>query len=77
MRHKIKYVLLILSMAIFLNGCNTKAGDIEQNDNIQGGIEMKFDQLDLPVQGEEIAVIKTNHGDIKIRLFPEIAPKAV
>lgn len=34
-------------------------------------------QLELPREGEEIAVIKTNLGDIKIRLFEEIAPKAV
>lgn len=34
-------------------------------------------QLDMPSKGEKIAVMKTNMGDIKIRLFPEIAPKAV
>lgn len=34
-------------------------------------------QLDLPDVGEEIAVITTNVGVIKVRFFPEIAPKAV
>ena len=34
-------------------------------------------QLKKPEQNEEIAIIKTNHGDIKLRLFPEVAPKAV
>ncbi len=34
-------------------------------------------QTDSPVSGEEIAVIKTSMGDIKIRLFPDAAPKAV
>ena len=29
------------------------------------------------VDGETIAVIKTNKGDIKVRFFPEEAPKAV
>jgi peptidyl-prolyl cis-trans isomerase B (cyclophilin B) len=38
---------------------------------------MALNQLELPAKGEEIAVITTNYGDIKIRLFPEIAPKAV
>lgn len=38
---------------------------------------MRLEQLNLPEQGEEIAIMKTNHGDIKIRLFPKIAPKAV
>ena len=30
-----------------------------------------------PAAGEEIAVIKTNMGDIYVRFFPEVAPKAV
>nr|WP_300001882.1 peptidylprolyl isomerase [Tissierella sp.] len=38
---------------------------------------MNLDQLKKPEAGEEIAVVKTNHGDIKIRLFPEAAPKTV
>ena len=36
-----------------------------------------MDQLKLPKDGEEIVVIKTNLGEIKLRLFEEIAPKAV
>lgn len=36
-----------------------------------------MEQLNLPKKGEEIAVIKTNLGDIKLRLFQEVAPKAV
>ncbi|MBQ6570010.1 MAG: peptidylprolyl isomerase [Clostridia bacterium] len=35
------------------------------------------DQLNLPAEGEEIAVLRTNHGDIYIRLFPNEAPKTV
>lgn len=34
-------------------------------------------QLDPPAQGEEIAVMHTTMGDIKIKFFPEAAPKAV
>lgn len=36
-----------------------------------------FKQLEYPEEGEEIAVIKTSIGDIKIRLFPDAAPLAV
>ncbi|KXO14780.1 peptidyl-prolyl cis-trans isomerase, cyclophilin-type [Clostridiales bacterium KA00134] len=36
-----------------------------------------LEQIKTPEKGEEIAILKTNHGDIKIRLFPDIAPKAV
>ncbi|WP_246566253.1 peptidylprolyl isomerase [Tissierella simiarum] len=38
---------------------------------------MELNQLQPPNQGEEIAVITTNYGDVKIKFFPEIAPKAV
>lgn len=36
-----------------------------------------MEQLNLPKQGEEIAVIKTNLGEIKLRLFENAAPKTV
>ena len=34
-------------------------------------------QLEKPSDGEDIAVIETSMGTVKIRLFPEAAPKAV
>ena len=34
-------------------------------------------QFDLPEEGEEIAIIRTESGDMYVRLFPEQAPKAV
>ncbi len=34
-------------------------------------------QLDPPAKGEEIAVLETSLGTVKIRLFPDAAPKAV
>ena len=36
-----------------------------------------FPQLDEPAKGEEIVVISTSMGDIKIKLCPDEAPKAV
>ena len=36
-----------------------------------------INQLDKPLSGETIATMKTNMGDIKIRLFAELAPKTV
>ena len=35
------------------------------------------DQLQLPQKGEQIAVLQTNYGTIKIRLFPKEAPETV
>lgn len=36
-----------------------------------------FNQLAAPSTGEQIAVIKTNKGTIKMRLFPQYAPENV
>lgn len=36
-----------------------------------------INQLDRPLSGETVATMKTNMGDIKIRLFAELAPKTV
>jgi len=38
---------------------------------------MEINQMDMPEIGEEIAIIKTNMGDIYIRLFKRDAPDAV
>ena len=34
-------------------------------------------QLSMPQKGDTLAVMHTNMGDIKIKLFPEKAPKTV
>lgn len=34
-------------------------------------------QLDMPKEGEEIAIMHTSMGDISLRFFPEAAPKTV
>lgn len=36
-----------------------------------------LEQMREPNKGEKIAVLNTNHGEIKIRLFEEAAPKTV
>ncbi len=38
---------------------------------------LTVEQLIEPRDGDKVALIKTNFGVIRIRLFPEIAPKAV
>ncbi|MDO5725007.1 MAG: peptidylprolyl isomerase [Tissierellia bacterium] len=38
--------------------------------------QIGLDQIQWPRVGEEIAIIHTNFGDIKLRLFENIAPKA-
>ncbi|MFI3230987.1 MAG: peptidylprolyl isomerase, partial [bacterium] len=47
-------------------------GDLTQNSKYSSLLQ--FSPIE---QDEQVAVLSTNYGDIKIRLFPEIAPKAV
>ena len=58
----------------------------EQQEQVTGGEEEVSieditlavqEQLAPPAEGEDIAIMKTNMGDIKIKFFPTEAPKAV
>lgn len=69
------FILIIIS----IGGCKAKVSEKEnivEEDHI-GGIQLNLEQLQMPKPGEEVAIITTNYGEIKLRLFPEIAPKAV
>lgn len=77
MKSSIKLLVLFIISISLLVGC--RGNDIEEieDENNLGGIEMTVNQLEMPVEGEEIVVINTSMGEIKIRLFPDVAPKAV
>ena len=81
---KILGLVVITSLALVTGGCvQEKPAEIEQDvveqplEENEGGIDMAGEQLKGPEVGEEVAIITTNHGEIKVRFFPEIAPKAV
>lgn len=77
---KVLMLVLIASLVFFMVGCVEKVvekEEVEDPQQTEGGNEMNLEQLNAPQAGEEIAVITTNHGEIKLRLFPEVAPKAV
>lgn len=62
-------------MAIMLLvGCEKKTKNID--DYFDGNL-ININQLNFPVEGEEIAIVKTTKGDMKMRLFQDIAPLAV
>lgn len=88
---KFFFVLLMFSL-LALPGCSPKSseeaiGDTYQDSPASDTIDastpntdttMKtFDQTAQPEKGEEIVVMETSKGTIKIRLFPEYAPKTV
>lgn len=68
-------LILIVGSTFLLGGCQKQ--EVEEPEKVEGEEDMVLEQLQAPKKGEEIAIIKTNHGDIKLRLFPEVAPKAV
>lgn len=83
---KVLMLVLIASLIFLMVGCVEKVVEkeeveeveiVEQPQQTEGGNEMNLEQLNAPQAGEEVAVITTNHGEIKLRLFPEVAPKAV
>lgn len=80
---KHKLVALFFVFAVLLTGCTSKVQQNPSNSpssgvNTGGYIaEMKNIQLDPPVKGDTIAVMKTSMGDVSIKLFPDDAPRAV
>lgn len=76
---KKKYLALALAavMAFGIAGCG---GDTaaENNTNTETSVDTTtIIQAQMPAEGEEIAVITTSEGVVKMRFFPEEAPKAV
>lgn len=71
---RITILFIVMLSVFFLNGCKNE-GDTQKPG--KGGANVALEQLELPHKGEEMVIMETNYGAIKIRLFPEIAPKAV
>lgn len=56
------------------------SGEIVSQDAFPQGTDSDTElgyQLELPEEGEEVAVMTTSMGEISIRLFPDAAPKTV
>lgn len=62
---KIMVLLFTLIMAMAFTGCSASA------------TEETLLQSQMPKEGDEIAVVKTNLGEIRLMFFPTEAPKAV
>lgn len=69
---KIIYIVLILITSVLITGCSSNIGKIENGYTNFGNL--KSDQFKRPEIGEEIAVITTNKGVIKVKLLEQNAP---
>ena len=86
----IKLLSLIALISIMIVGCANKSENNKLTEDNKVTDEIKqpeddkvtddtkeIDQLKVPATGDQVAIFKTNHGDIKVKLLPENAPKAV
>lgn len=69
-----KKIILLLILLLLLTGCKN-IGQTENGYTNFGNLDLP--QFKPPRKGEEIAMIITNKGEIKIKLLDEIAPIAV
>ncbi|MBR5270285.1 MAG: peptidylprolyl isomerase [Anaerotignum sp.] len=75
MKKRIMALALAAVAVIGMTGCGST--DAEKNTNTTNVDNTTIIQAQMPEDGEEIAVIKTSKGVVKMRFFPEEAPKAV
>ncbi len=64
----------LVSLTI-LAGCGASGAAMEQDE--KDAVATGTWQLQLPVKGDQIAIMKTTMGDVYIRMLPTEAPKAV
>ncbi|MGM0215951.1 peptidylprolyl isomerase [Enterococcus sp. AZ109] len=70
-------VLLGMSRLGNAEGVRWQVYDVLWQDQGISVADVPLVQLEAPESGEEICVLVTNHGDIRLRLFPDQAPLAV
>ena len=81
------FSIFLASAILLLAGCTPKNPEDQITDSYQGSPETfnatkdivmeTFDQTAMPEAGEQIVVMETSMGTIRLRLFPEYAPKTV
>ncbi|MBR6542236.1 MAG: peptidylprolyl isomerase [Anaerotignum sp.] len=78
MKKKVLVLTLAAAMAFGMAGCG---GETAAENNTESAVTdvdtTTIIQAQMPEEGEEIAVITTSKGVVKMRFFPEEAPKAV
>lgn len=76
MKKTLKIFILCTALVLLLTGCK----DTSESSSAVSGEEqesLSLYQFARPEDGDEIIVIRTSEGEMKVMLFPEAAPKAV
>lgn len=80
MLKKFLITLLLLTIPFSIASCQKGPSSSSKDAAIwpkDGAVIPETDQLAPPAKGETIAIMKTSMGDVKIKFFPNEAPKAV
>ncbi|WCG34316.1 peptidylprolyl isomerase [Enterococcus dispar] len=86
MKKRILGVALLFSVALFIAGCNTNTTSTTSSSTkktTETSAKVDVNKLDLPQldpeikANEDLVELQTDKGNIKMKLFPDIAPKAV
>jgi hypothetical protein len=93
MKKAIISITFMILLSVLLTGCKREGKVIDNSDNSINNADNMTDTIDkiepdkyceskagqkaCPAEGEEIAVIETNYGDIKIKFFQNEAPNTV
>lgn len=71
---KLLSLAFIVPIFTLFSGCSNNSSGAQSSNNCA---DKKVGyQLEMPQEGEEIAVVNTSMGSFKVRFFPEAAPKA-
>ncbi len=78
MKKRTMTLALAAVMAFGMAGCGGSTAAEKNDTKTETNVDTKtILQAQMPEEGEEIAVITTSEGVVKMRFFPEEAPKAV
>ena len=77
MKKRTLALALAAVMAFGIAGCGDTAAEKNTDKTVTNVDATTIIQAQMPEEGEEIAVITTSKGVVKMRFFPEEAPKAV
>lgn len=67
-----KQIIVLLAALLLLTGCSQTGSDA-----VEPTAPVDLAQLEAPAPGDPVAILDTSLGEIRIRLMPQAAPKAV
>jgi len=70
-------LMFVATLLMLLTGCNAKDSNTTSSSVVPTKTPTQSDASDAKKESETLVVIKTNQGDITLKMFPKVAPLAV